>query len=52
MNKHIDNRDVNRRNFLKTTAGLTFALTIAPDPLAFADEQPNADAPLQRRTSG
>ena len=44
MNKHINVRGLNRRNFLKTTAGLTFALTLAPNPLAFIDEAA-ADAP-------
>src|SRR5262245_56858104 len=34
---------INRRNFLGTAAGLTFALTITPDPSAFAQ---GADAPL------
>jgi hypothetical protein len=29
---------VNRRNLLKATAGLTFALAIAPDKLSFVDE--------------
>jgi isoquinoline 1-oxidoreductase beta subunit len=36
---------VNRRDFLKTSAGLTFALTIAPDPLAFIGKA-EADAPF------
>jgi isoquinoline 1-oxidoreductase beta subunit len=44
MNKHINVRDPNRRNLLKTAAGLTFALTLAPNPLAFVEEA-EADAP-------
>src|ERR1700729_3122593 len=40
MNQHT----VNRRNFLKTTAGLSLALTIAPDALSFIDDA-FADAP-------
>src|SRR5580698_421063 len=35
---------VNRRNFLKTTAGLSLALTIAPDALSLIDDA-FADAP-------
>ena len=35
MNQH--SRIVNRRNFLKTTAGLSLALTIAPDALSLID---------------
>src|SRR5580704_7658059 len=42
MNQH--SRIVNRRNFLKTTAGLSFALTIAPDALSHIDDA-FADAP-------
>src|ERR1700734_273336 len=40
MNQHT----VNRRNFLKTTAGLSLALAIAPDALSFIDDA-FADAP-------
>ena len=36
MNQH--SRIVNRRNFLKTTAGLSLALTIAPDALSLIDD--------------
>src|ERR1700722_17829901 len=42
MNQH--SRIVNRRNFLKTTAGLSLALTIAPDALSLIDDA-FADAP-------
>ena len=47
MNRHTPISAVNRRTLLKTAAGLTFALTIAPDPLAvvaetFADTPPYA----------
>src|ERR1700729_3606889 len=42
MNQH--SKIVNRRNFLKTTAGLSLALTIAPDALSFIDDA-FADAP-------
>jgi isoquinoline 1-oxidoreductase beta subunit len=38
MNQHAKNQALSRRNFLKTTAGLTFAFTIAPDVLAQFDE--------------
>jgi isoquinoline 1-oxidoreductase subunit beta len=44
MNEHSTIAAVNRRNFLKTTAGLTFALTIAPDALSVVDDA-FADAP-------
>ena len=48
MNRHMPTpataSTVNRRNFLKSTAGLTFALTIAPDALSLVDEA-FADAP-------
>jgi isoquinoline 1-oxidoreductase subunit beta len=44
MNPHTKLPAVNRRDFLKTTAGLTFALTIAPDALSLVDEA-FADAP-------
>jgi isoquinoline 1-oxidoreductase subunit beta len=44
MNQHSTISTVNRRNFLKTTAGLTFALTIAPDALSLVDDA-FADAP-------
>ena len=36
MNQH--SKIVNRRNFLKTTAGLSLALTIAPDALSLIDD--------------
>ena len=42
MNQH--SKIVNRRNFLKTTAGLSLALTIAPDALSLIDDA-FADAP-------
>jgi len=42
MNQH--SKIVNRRSFLKTTAGLSLALTIAPDALSFIDNA-FADAP-------
>ena len=42
MNQH--GKIVNRRNFLKTTAGLSLALTIAPDALSLIDDA-FADAP-------
>src|ERR1700686_715760 len=42
MNQHT--KIVNRRNFLKTTAGLSLALTIAPDALSLIDDA-FADAP-------
>jgi isoquinoline 1-oxidoreductase beta subunit len=42
MNQH--SKIVNRRNFLKTTAGLSLALTIAPDTLSLIDDA-FADAP-------
>src|ERR1700686_5861140 len=42
MNQH--SKRVNRRNFLKTTVGLSLALTIAPDALSVFDEV-FADAP-------
>src|SRR5271163_891853 len=39
MIKHIDTRaDLSRRNFFGAAAGLTLALTVAPDPLAFLGE--------------
>jgi isoquinoline 1-oxidoreductase beta subunit len=43
MNQH--SKIVNRRNFLKTTAGLSLALTIAPDALSFIDDA-FADTPV------
>ncbi|HWN52335.1 MAG TPA: molybdopterin cofactor-binding domain-containing protein, partial [Xanthobacteraceae bacterium] len=52
MTKHIDARttDLSRRDLLGAAAGLTLALTAAPDPLAFIDEGLSgaalADAPL------
>ncbi len=51
MTKHIARTtDVSRRDFLGAAAGLTLALTAAPDPLAFTDEGLSgaalADAPL------
>src|SRR6516164_3476298 len=51
MTKHINartidnDRDLNRRDFLTAAAGLTLALTVAPDPLALVDEA-FADAPM------
>ena len=42
MNQHSS---LNRREFLGTAAGLTLALTIAPEPLAGLDEA-RTDAPL------
>jgi isoquinoline 1-oxidoreductase beta subunit len=47
MTKHINARagDLDRRDFLGAAAGLTFALTVAPDPLAFVGEA-LAEAPL------
>ncbi len=49
MNRHMKIPAANRRNFLKAAAGLTFALTIAPDTLAFVEdafgETPDAAAP-------
>jgi len=48
MTKHVNapamNRTMNRRDFLGAAAGLTFALTIAPDALSLIDEA-FADAP-------
>src|SRR4029077_11220894 len=44
MNQHGKISAVNRRNFLKTTAGLSLALTIAPDALSLIDDA-FADAP-------
>jgi isoquinoline 1-oxidoreductase beta subunit len=44
MNQHSTIPAVNRRDFLKTTAGLTFALTLAPDALSVIDDA-FADAP-------
>jgi isoquinoline 1-oxidoreductase beta subunit len=44
MNQHSKVSAVNRRDFLKTTAGLSFALAIAPDALSFVDDA-FADAP-------
>src|ERR1700680_43707 len=37
--------DLNRRDFLAAAAGLTLALTVSPDPLAFIGEA-LADAPM------
>src|SRR6516164_4526372 len=51
MTKHINartidnDRDLNRRDFLTAAAGLTLALTVAPDPLALVEDA-LADAPL------
>jgi isoquinoline 1-oxidoreductase beta subunit len=46
MTKPFDMRsDLSRRHFLTGAAGLTLALTVAPDPLAFPDEA-LADAPM------
>jgi isoquinoline 1-oxidoreductase subunit beta len=44
MTKHGSIAAFSRRDFLKSTAGLTFALAIAPDALSLADEA-FADAP-------
>ena len=48
MTKHVNapamNRTMSRRDFLGAAAGLTFALTIAPDALSLIDEA-FADAP-------
>jgi isoquinoline 1-oxidoreductase subunit beta len=44
MTKHMTIGSVNRRNLLKATAGLTFALAIAPDALSFTSEA-SAEAP-------
>src|SRR5579872_5995775 len=45
MTKHFDMRtDLNRRDFLGGAAGLTLALTVAPDPRNFIGEA-LADAP-------
>src|ERR1700688_5108672 len=46
MNQHSER--VNRRNFLKTTVGLSLALTIAPDALSVVDDA-FADAPAPYR---
>src|ERR1700732_207448 len=47
MTTHIDMRaaDLSRRDFFTAAAGLTLALTVAPDPLAFVGEAA-ADTPL------
>jgi isoquinoline 1-oxidoreductase beta subunit len=52
MTQHInlrtmdsDRGDLNRRDFLTAAAGLTLALTVAPDPLALVEEA-IADAPM------
>src|ERR1700730_15962675 len=46
MTRRIDGHaDVNRRDFLAAATGLTLALTVSPDPLAFMGEA-LADAPL------
>ncbi len=44
MTKHVNAPAMNRRDFLGAAAGLTFALTIAPDALSLIDEA-FADAP-------
>ncbi len=43
MTKRIDSRaaDFSRRDFLGTAAGLTLALTVAPDPLAMLGDDPS-----------
>src|SRR6516164_400511 len=53
MTNHIDTsadlsrRDFSRRDFFGAAAGLTLALTVAPDPLALLGEgEALADAPL------
>jgi isoquinoline 1-oxidoreductase subunit beta len=38
MNKHTDTSAFSRRNFLKSTAGLVFAFTVAPDTASFVDD--------------
>src|SRR5947209_8875007 len=38
MTQHRNMKDINRRDFLGTAAGLTLALTLTPDPLAFTGE--------------
>jgi isoquinoline 1-oxidoreductase beta subunit len=45
MTKHVRDAGLNRRDFLAAAAGLTFAFTAAPDPLAFVGEA-IADAPM------
>jgi isoquinoline 1-oxidoreductase subunit beta len=46
MTKHIP-ADISRRDFFGAAAGLTLALTVAPDPLALLGEgEAQADAPL------
>src|SRR5215472_9095074 len=44
MNRHLKSPAVNRRTFLETAAGLTLALTLAPDALSIVDDA-YADAP-------
>ena len=44
MNQHSNISALNRRNFLKTTAGLSLTLMIAPDALSLIDDA-FADAP-------
>jgi isoquinoline 1-oxidoreductase beta subunit len=44
MNKHINISGIDRRRFLKTTAGLSLTLTLAPNSLALIDEAA-AEAP-------
>ena len=51
MTKHTTLGSVNRRNLLKATAGLTFALAIAPDALSFTGEAFGRSR-RTRRTSG
>ena len=38
MTQHRNMQDFNRRDFLGTAAGLTLALALSPDPLAFTGE--------------
>ena len=38
MTQHRNMQDFSRRDFLATAAGLTLALTLSPDPLAFTGE--------------
>jgi isoquinoline 1-oxidoreductase beta subunit len=47
MNSQINMRELNRRDFLKTSAaGLSFAFALAADPRALISEAAAADAPL------
>ena len=44
MNQHMKTSAMNRRSFLKSTAGLSFVLALTPDVLPFVDEA-YADVP-------